>query len=86
MMRWRTLWWVGLLLPGSALADVDYTVKVDFPTQSIDVSIHVDHGQPEQLFRIPAWCPGFYFIEQYQGLQGRGHFRCGQALADHPAR
>lgn len=49
-----------------ALADVDYTLRVDLPARSIRVSVRLEAAQAEQELRIPAWCPGFYFIQKYQ--------------------
>lgn len=53
------------LLPAVCLADLQYTVSPNPNSKSIVVEITVpDAKNPE--FRIPAWCPGFYFLQSYE--------------------
>lgn len=54
------------LLPCLALAQIDYSLNVDVPAKSITVSIRLEKADATQEFRIPYWCPGFYFIQNYQ--------------------
>lgn len=55
-----------LALPSFALADVHYTLRTDPAGRNIRVSIRLDEADPNVVFRIPAWCPGFYSIKDYQ--------------------
>lgn len=54
-----------LLAPAIALADLDYTLTPMPQAQSLRVTLTLDATEPEQSFRIPAWCPGFYFLLPY---------------------
>lgn len=54
------------LLPAWAVAQVDYTLNVNAPGKSISVSVRVAQTNASQEFRIPAWCPGFYFLQNYE--------------------
>ncbi|HMS56129.1 MAG TPA: hypothetical protein PKA27_12080 [Fimbriimonadaceae bacterium] len=56
-----TLW------SGHAIAQIDYTLRVDLPAKSVRVSVRLETSESVQEVRIPAWCPGFYFIQKYQG-------------------
>jgi predicted metalloprotease with PDZ domain len=63
----RTAFFAALfMLPAAAFADLHYTLKPDLPAQSIQVALTLDEAAEEVEFRIPAWCPGFYFILNYQ--------------------
>ncbi|HRI45117.1 MAG TPA: hypothetical protein PLL78_01580 [Fimbriimonadaceae bacterium] len=53
-------------LPSLALADVHYTLRTEPASQTIRVSVRMDDAAPNTVFRIPAWCPGFYSIKAYQ--------------------
>lgn len=55
-----------VVLPSFAPADVHYTLRTDPAAQSIEVSIRLDDAAANTVFRIPAWCPGFYSIKDYQ--------------------
>lgn len=54
------------LLPAAALSDVHYTLTAEPKSSSVRVTIAVDDPGDSESFRIPAWCPGFYFLENYQ--------------------
>jgi predicted metalloprotease with PDZ domain len=53
-------------LPCVAFADVHYFFRPDPSAGELRVAIKVDASEAEQEFRIPAWCPGFYFLLNYQ--------------------
>lgn len=51
---------------GPAAAEVRYTLT-PLPQESrIAVAIELESKEPELIFRIPAWSPGFYFLQSYQ--------------------
>ncbi len=54
------------LLPAFAHANLAYTLKPEPSARSIRVSLTLDQAEARQEFRIPAWCPGFYTILNYQ--------------------
>ncbi|MEZ0325166.1 MAG: hypothetical protein ACAH95_04620, partial [Fimbriimonas sp.] len=53
-------------LPALAAADIHYTLAPNTRSKSIAVSISPDTPGAAEIFRIPAWCPGFYSIKNYQ--------------------
>lgn len=53
-----------VVLCTSGLAEVRYSLTVLPQAQSIQVSMTLEAGV-NQAFRIPAWCPGFYFLQDY---------------------
>lgn len=55
-----------LLAPLAAAAQVSYYLRPDLPSGSVRVAIRLEKASDREEFRIPAWCPGFYFILQYQ--------------------
>lgn len=54
------------LLPALAIADVRYTLQPQPASGAVRVSMSIDSTSPTTTFRIPAWCPGFYFLLKYQ--------------------
>ncbi len=54
------------LLPSVCLADLHYTLAPEPDNKSVRVTVTVDNPKLEEDFRIPAWCPGFYFLQTYQ--------------------
>jgi predicted metalloprotease with PDZ domain len=54
------------LLPCLAAADVHYTLQPEPQNRSVRVTIRVDDPQVHERFAIPAWCPGFYFLLNYE--------------------
>lgn len=71
-----------LVLSSLARADVHYTLTPLPQSQSVLVSVRLDSTEPDQSFHIPAWCPGFYFLQRYeQGISDiRASDGAGQAL------
>ncbi|CAN5424416.1 PDZ domain-containing protein [soil metagenome] len=55
-----------ILLPCCAFADVHYTLTPKPLSKSVTVSISVDNPGTSEVFHIPAWCPGFYFLQKYE--------------------
>jgi len=53
-------------LPFLASADVHYTLTADPQNKSVRVTITLDKPNPEESFHIPAWCPGFYFLQHFE--------------------
>jgi len=53
-------------LYSTALATVHYKLTPQPTSKSILVSVTIDAPKPSETFRIPAWCPGYYQIAQYQ--------------------
>lgn len=53
-------------LPVLAPADIYYTLTPEPANKSIRVSMRMDAPAGRVTYRIPAWCPGFYFLQNYQ--------------------
>ncbi|MCW5943946.1 MAG: M61 family metallopeptidase [Fimbriimonadaceae bacterium] len=49
-----------------ASAQVQYTLAPDVAGRQLLVSVRLDKARTTEEFRIPAWCPGFYFIQNYE--------------------
>ncbi|MBX7135288.1 MAG: hypothetical protein K1X67_21680 [Fimbriimonadaceae bacterium] len=69
------------LMPTLALATIHYVVQPDPGGQKINVTIRVDKSGPNTAFRIPAWCPGFYTLKNYQEKISDVRFVDGQGKA-----
>jgi len=54
------------LFPTLCLADVRYTLAPEVTSKTVRITVGVDQPGTEESFRIPAWCPGFYFLLPYQ--------------------
>ena len=54
------------LLAAYAAADIRYTVKPEIAAKTVRVSMAVDNPGKSVEFRIPAWSPGYYFIQNYE--------------------
>ncbi len=54
------------LLPAIAAADLHYTLAPEPQHKSVRVTIVVEKPNATETFRIPAWCPGFYFLLNYE--------------------
>jgi len=50
----------------TAAATVHYSLTPMPASKAILVSVTVDAPKAIEIFRIPAWCPGYYQIAQYQ--------------------
>ena len=50
----------------SALADVNYTVKPFPSSRTFVMHMEITNAHETETIRIPAWCPGFYFILDYE--------------------
>jgi len=50
----------------TAAATVHYKLNPLPAAKSIQVSVTIDSPNSAETFRIPAWCPGYYQIAQYQ--------------------
>ena len=55
-----------LFLPGLAQAQLNYTVTPEPSAQSIRIRLNVEAKASTTEFRIPAWCPGYYVLQDYQ--------------------
>jgi predicted metalloprotease with PDZ domain len=53
------------LLPGLAAADVRYTLTPEPAAKQVRISMTLEEAKTREEFRIPAWCPGFYFLLNY---------------------
>lgn len=47
-------------------AQIDYRVAVEPTARAVRVGVTFPNAKEKETFRIPAWCPGFYFILNYQ--------------------
>lgn len=48
-----------------AHADIEYNVKPNPASKSFAIRMTITNPQKTETVRIPAWCPGFYFILDY---------------------
>jgi len=62
----RLLSWLPLLACSFASAQLQYTVTPEPAAQSIRVRLELEATSDMTEFRIPAWCPGYYVILEYQ--------------------
>lgn len=51
---------------GIASADLDFTVKPNIASKSFAVRMVITNPKRSETVRIPAWCPGFYFLLDYE--------------------
>jgi predicted metalloprotease with PDZ domain len=62
----RKLALVLLALPVWASADVAYTLTPNPAAKTITVTVTPDQSGATETFRIPAWCPGFYTLKNFE--------------------
>jgi predicted metalloprotease with PDZ domain len=55
-----------ILAPAAAWSDIHYVLTPDPPARSVRIEVSLDSARPQETFRIPAWCPGYYNILEYQ--------------------
>lgn len=53
-------------LPLLSFGDVKYNVRVNPAAKNITVRMQIDGAAESETVRIPAWCPGFYFLLDYE--------------------
>lgn len=61
----RTVTLALFLLPTLAAADIKYTLTPIPASKAVAVTVTPDKPGASEIFRIPAWCPGFYFLQSY---------------------
>ena len=66
MKRTTTLCLLLSALPLFASADVKYNVRVNPAAKNLSVRMQIDGAKESETVRIPAWCPGFYFLLDYE--------------------
>lgn len=54
------------LSAASAFADIEYQVKPNLSSKTFSVRMTITNPGTTEKVRIPAWCPGFYFILDYE--------------------
>jgi predicted metalloprotease with PDZ domain len=54
------------LLPCLSAATVQYSLTPDPAAGTATVAVTLDKAAAQETFRIPAWTPGYYFIDRYQ--------------------
>lgn len=64
-MRRRLFSFLFLGLSTCSWADIEYSIEPEPAAKTLRVSMRLDAGEKQEL-RIPAWCPGFYFLQKYQ--------------------
>jgi predicted metalloprotease with PDZ domain len=47
-------------------ADVSYNVRVNPAARSLSMRMQIDGAKDSETVSIPAWCPGFYFLLDYE--------------------
>ena len=72
-----------LLIPALAAADVHYTLQPDPAGNCVHVTMKIDQAGGNPELHIPAWCPGYYTLLDYQKdvEDVRAFGSDGQALA-----
>lgn len=53
-------------LPGLAAATVHYSFKPNPAAGTATVTVGLDQSAETETFRIPAWTPGYYYIEHFE--------------------
>ncbi len=66
MVHMRRLFLLVFLAPLCSWAEIRYSLTPDPGAKSIRIAIQVEDPGKLPAFRIPAWCPGFYFLLKYQ--------------------
>lgn len=54
------------LLPALAFGTIGYQIQPEPTNRTLRVSISLPSAGERESFSIPAWCPGFYFLREYQ--------------------
>lgn len=62
----RLLAFLPVLLSGLAFADLRYTIIPEPAAQTVRVKVELEATSDSTEFRIPAWCPGYYVMQNYQ--------------------
>ncbi len=53
-------------LASLGFADVKYSVRVNPGAKSLSIRMQIDGAKESETVSIPAWCPGFYFLLDYE--------------------
>jgi predicted metalloprotease with PDZ domain len=65
-MRCFSLSLATLVLAAVASAELSYVIEPEPAAGMLRVALKLTSAEPQVKFRIPAWCPGFYSIKNYQ--------------------
>ncbi|MEI7986885.1 MAG: hypothetical protein WCI55_14765 [Armatimonadota bacterium] len=57
---------MAVILCAISLADVHYSVKPFPASKTFGIHMEITNAKEVETVRIPAWCPGFYFILDYE--------------------
>ena len=57
---------LGAMICAAGFADLKYTVKPFPASKSYGIHMVITNANETETVRIPAWCPGFYFILDYE--------------------
>lgn len=81
-MRRHFLTLLCFVASSAAHAEITYSLRVDPNAGDVAVTIEVEDPGATPTFRIPAWCPGFYFLQSYERkiTEVRATTTDGQAL------
>lgn len=61
-----TLAFVALAVVGTAHADLEYTVRPMPASKTFSMKMVITNAKQLETIRIPGWCPGFYFMLDYE--------------------
>ncbi len=53
------------LFATAANADIEYRVKPNLAAKTFAIRMTITNAKDKETIRIPAWCPGFYFLLDY---------------------
>lgn len=62
----RLACWILPLFATSAFAELRYTVIPEPAAETVRVRLELEATTSTTEFRIPAWCPGYYVMQEYQ--------------------
>lgn len=57
---------IALAVVASAFSDIQYKVRVNPAAKTFQVTMQLSQAKESEVIRIPAWCPGFYFLLDYE--------------------
>lgn len=64
--RWLIVGLTWALALSLGFAEIRYTLRPDPDRGVVDIEMRIERAAPGQVVRIPAWTPGFYFLQDFQ--------------------
>jgi predicted metalloprotease with PDZ domain len=57
---------LAIFVVANAFCDIHYKVRVNPAAKTFTVTMQLSQSKESETIRIPAWCPGFYFLLDYE--------------------